>query len=84
MQTLQWRYDASFSLDVANFEDSLAHLEQARKTNDFIAAKVALEQAVSLYKGDLLPSCYDDWIIPQREGLHQAILNALRTSDLPA
>ncbi len=77
VQTLQWRYDASFSLDVANFEDSLAHLEQARKTNDSIAAKVALEQAVSLYKGDLLPSCYDDWIIPQREGLHQAILNAL-------
>jgi DNA-binding SARP family transcriptional activator len=77
VQTLQWRYDASFSLDVANFEDSLAHLEQARKTNDSIAAREALEQAVSLYRGDLVPSCYDDWIIPQREGLHQAFLNAL-------
>ncbi len=37
----------------------------------------ALTRAERLYKGDLLPSCYDDWIIPQREGLHQAYLNAL-------
>ena len=77
VQTLQWRYDAPFSLDVADFEDSLAHLEQAQKTNDSIAAREALERAVSIYKGDLLPSCYDDWIIPQREGWHQAFLKAL-------
>jgi DNA-binding SARP family transcriptional activator len=77
VQTIQWRYDAPFSLDVADFEDSLAHLEQAQEMNDSIAAREALTRAERLYKGDLLPSCYDDWIIPQREGLHQAYLNAL-------
>jgi DNA-binding SARP family transcriptional activator len=37
----------------------------------------ALERAVALYKGDLLPSCYDDWILPHREALRQAYLGAL-------
>lgn len=27
---------------------------------------VALEEAVDLYRGDLLPGCYDDWIVPER------------------
>ncbi len=39
VQTIQWRYDAPFSLDVADFEDSLAHLEQAQEMNDSIAAR---------------------------------------------
>jgi hypothetical protein len=37
----------------------------------------ALERATTFYKGDLLPSCYDEWIIPHRERYHQANLNAL-------
>jgi DNA-binding SARP family transcriptional activator len=77
VQTLQWRYDTPFVLDVDDLKTSLAHAELALKSNDPTAAREALEQAVCLYKGDLLPSCYDDWIIPQREGLHQAFLNAL-------
>jgi len=39
--------------------------------------RVALERVIALYDGDLLPSCYEDWIIPKREGLRQAYLNAL-------
>jgi len=33
-----------------------------------------LETAVSLYKGDLLPDNYDDWIMPLREELRQHYL----------
>ncbi len=77
VQTLQWRSDAPFTLDVADFDAALAHAEQAQQMGDSAAVREALERAVALYKGDLLPSCYDDWIIPHREGLRQAYLSAL-------
>ncbi len=72
--TLQWRCESDFSLDVAEFEAALA----AAKTAVTDADKMAqLETAVSLYQGDLLPGNYDDWIIPLREELRQAYLDAL-------
>ncbi len=33
--------------------------------------------AVDAYQGDLLPSCYDDWIFPERERLNQSWLRLL-------
>ena len=77
VQTLQWRSDAPFSLDVVDFETILTHAKQTAQRRDSANTRDALEHAVALYTGDLLPSCYDDWIIPQREALHQAYLNAL-------
>lgn len=77
MQTLQWRSDAPLSLDVADFEAALAQAEHAEKGSSPAAICEALERAIALYKGDLLPSCYDDWIIPQRERLRKAYLSAL-------
>jgi len=61
-----WRRDAPFTLDVAEFDT------RAQSTT-----RAALEQAVSLYRGDLLPSCYDDWIAPERERRQQAAGRAL-------
>lgn len=37
-----------------------------------------LERAAGLYRGDLLPGCYDDWIRPERERLRQMAAHALR------
>jgi DNA-binding SARP family transcriptional activator len=51
--TMQWRPDAPFSLDVADFEEALTAVHQ---TTDPAVACRRLEQAVSLYKGDLLPA----------------------------
>jgi DNA-binding SARP family transcriptional activator len=62
-QTLQWQVDALFTLDVAAFEDALVRAEQAERSADPAAARAALEEAATLYPGDLLPSCYDDWIM---------------------
>ena len=78
MHALQWRSDPPFSLDVADFSAALAGAGQAPgEMSDPVAVRDALERAVALYKGDLLPSCYDDWIISGREELHQAYLGAL-------
>ncbi len=65
-QTLQWRAKATYTLDVSDF----LSLAASNRPND-------LEQAVKLYRGDLLPSCYDDWILPERERLQQILLGLL-------
>jgi predicted ATPase/DNA-binding SARP family transcriptional activator len=39
--------------------------------------QAALEQADSLYRGELLPGCYDEWILPERERLRQRHLQVL-------
>ena len=75
--TLCWRTDASFSLDVAEFERLLMQAEAAEQRADGGAQCIALAEAVDLYRADLLPSCYDDWIVPERERLRQHYLGAL-------
>jgi len=76
-QTLQWQAEAPFTLDVAEFEGALAKAERVEQTGDQVALGTALEEAVDLYGGDLLPSCYDDWILPERQRLRQAFTEAL-------
>ncbi len=61
--TLQWKPNAPFTLDVAEFESAVEC--------------GAYAEAVNLYRGDLLPCCYDDWILPLRERLRQAFAGAL-------
>ncbi len=73
-QTLQWHPQAPFTLDVTQFEAALDRAEQAASQS---ARHHFLEEAVSLYTGNLLPSCYDDWILPERERLRQQFLSAL-------
>jgi predicted ATPase/DNA-binding SARP family transcriptional activator len=76
-KTVQWHPDAPFRLDVAEFEQARALAEVAAQQGDLHAQRVVLEQAVALYHGDLLPSCYDDWILPERERLRQAVTEVL-------
>ncbi|MGD8998618.1 MAG: BTAD domain-containing putative transcriptional regulator, partial [Anaerolineae bacterium] len=81
--TLQWRSMAPFEVDIARFERALDRADEALRgglngaRSDGAAARAALEQAVALYEGDLLPSCYQDWIVPERERLRQAFQRAL-------
>jgi predicted ATPase/DNA-binding SARP family transcriptional activator len=76
-QALQWRADAPCRLDVATFESALAQAQAAERKGDTRALRGALAQACAIYEGDLLPSCYDDWIVPERERLRQAYAGAL-------
>ena len=72
-KTLQWFPAAPFGADVVEFENALIAAEAA----DGETAQSWLKQAIALYKGDLLPDCEDEWIIPQRERLQQLYVGAL-------
>ena len=64
----RWREDAPFTLDVAAFEERLARAAEATSPGE---EQRHLEGALADYAGPLLPDCYEDWIIPERERLHR-------------
>ena len=60
-KTIRWRADASFYLDVDAFKEAVAGAEGVP----------ALEEAVALYSGPLLPGVYDEWVLTRREQLQR-------------
>ncbi|NEP16953.1 MAG: AAA family ATPase [Leptolyngbya sp. SIO4C1] len=70
---LQWVGDAPYTLDVADFEAAIA----TAQTPDPTIARQALTRAADLYRDELLPSCYDDWIIAPRDRLKQQAIDSL-------
>ncbi len=74
---LHWHPVTPCHLDVAEFEQTLTEASAATRRNDQHALQAALEQADSLYRGELLPGCYEEWILPERERLRQRHLQAL-------
>ncbi|MFO7681877.1 MAG: tetratricopeptide repeat protein [Chloroflexota bacterium] len=73
--TVQWRPEADYTLDVADFQ---AAWHAGRLAGDAVSRRLALETAVSLYTGPLLPGNYEDWLISIREDLQQTYQDALR------
>ena len=65
-KVVQWRADAPFTLDVAHFEQHLTAAQGAAQSKSRSEMIAHLEAGVELYAGDLLPNCYDDWIVPER------------------
>jgi DNA-binding SARP family transcriptional activator len=72
--TLGWRSDATFFFDVDEFERALALADSAERADD---KRAALERAADLYRADLLPSCYDEWIGAERDRLRLRHRHAL-------
>jgi len=70
-QTIQWRADAAFHCDVIEFQNARAAALEHQRAGETTREIDALERAVKTYAGDLLPSCYDDWILAERETLRQ-------------
>jgi len=69
--------EADLWLDVAVFEQaySLAHGISGGELAGEISHRI--EEAVSLYTGDLLEGCYQDWCLFERERLQNAYLGML-------
>jgi len=72
--TLEWREAAPYELDIAEFEDALSRAADASAPDE---VQEALERAIDLYEGDLVPGLYDDWIGPERRRLRQSFERAL-------
>jgi DNA-binding SARP family transcriptional activator len=68
--------DSDTWLDVAEFEARCQLAERVATDAPARAAKLYAE-AVALYAGDLLPDCYDDWALVERERLQRLYLRAL-------
>jgi len=76
-KTVQWQPDAPYTLDVAQFRAQLARADEAEANGEQQAEQDALAAAAALYKGDLLPGSYDDWVLAERERLSQQFIAAL-------
>ena len=70
-QTIGWNPNAPLWLDVAELQQRLTHLQADPLDLD------GFRQVAELYHGQLLPSCYEDWIAPLRQALHQQVMSAL-------
>lgn len=82
-QTVQWLPDLPVELDTAQFQAALTCGERAARSSNPAAEEEALTRAVGLYRGDLLPSCYGEWIVPERDRLREQCIAALaRLSEL--
>ena len=62
-QDIRWRADPSSRVDAIEFAAALHEQDDAR--------------AMAAYRGDLLPDCYDEWIIEARDRLREAAGEAL-------
>ncbi|MEK6300719.1 MAG: BTAD domain-containing putative transcriptional regulator [Acidobacteriota bacterium] len=69
--------DAGLWLDVAEFEQSFNLVQGVRGPELDVAGARSLEEAVALYKADLLEACYEDWCIYERERLQNMFLAML-------
>lgn len=62
-QSIRWRGNPASRVDVIEFKTALGEQDDAR--------------AIAVYCGDLLPDCYDDWIIEARRRLREEASEAL-------
>ena len=71
---ITWQPNLECAFDVADFEVAL---QQAAQATDEVIATRALQHAVELYRGDLLPHLYDDWVLAERDRLQKRLVDAL-------
>ncbi|MHB8947049.1 MAG: AfsR/SARP family transcriptional regulator, partial [Bacillota bacterium] len=78
-QGLVWLHEGIvLSIDASIFSDLIERGRAAGEKGDWAAARQALEEAVALYRGDLLPEdLYEDWTAAERERLQLLYLEAL-------
>ncbi len=76
-QTIQWRRDVELRFDVDEFGRAFKLIEDQGQSRNANAVRAAGERLLALYQGDLLPGCYDEWIVPERERLRDQFTQAL-------
>ncbi|WP_188904516.1 ATP-binding protein [Deinococcus aerophilus] len=69
-QTLRWKHDAPYSVDVQDFGQALGRANGRRTPLD-------LQRAADLYRGELLCAVDDGWLEPHRRALHGQAVEVL-------
>jgi DNA-binding SARP family transcriptional activator len=77
-RTVQWLPDVHCAVDVIEFEQHIAAADTSSHRHESAAVQSHLSAAAALYSGDLLPGCYDDWLVPEREQLREQYVNVLQ------
>lgn len=73
-KTIQWNTQAHCIADVEQFEQFLL---QARNADKAHVSEEYYRKGIELYKGDLLKTCYSEWITLHRERLQREYTKAL-------
>jgi DNA-binding SARP family transcriptional activator len=66
-----WQTDTPYAVDVADLQQLLAQID--RET----ANTLLLESTIALYRGELLPNVYDEWVEERRRELHGGMTTVL-------
>ena len=75
--TVTWRLDDACGLDVARFEDAARAAADARRSGDLPAFGEAATAAIDLYRGELAPGGYDEWLVAAREQLRRTCVTLI-------
>jgi DNA-binding SARP family transcriptional activator len=67
---------SDFWLDVADFEQNVLSVLKTPLAQAAESQVQQLENAAALYTGDLLESCYCEWVLPERERLRNLFYDA--------
>lgn len=76
-ETIAWRFNEPYRLDVLEFEEALAAAKNTEASGDSVAVEQQLLRATKEYHGPLLPTCLDDWIGEERNRLQTRYIAAL-------
>lgn len=74
-QTIEWNNFSNIQVDVEQWNSGLDDLKDDSLSS--MKHLESLEGLLDLYKGSLLPWCYDDWLLTERERLAQQYYNVL-------
>jgi len=74
-KNVTWLDSAPARVDLLQFE---ARHQEAISATDSEVAQIAFAAAVTQYRGVLLPDCYEDWILPEREAWQQRYYQTLQ------
>ncbi len=76
-RAIAWKSAIPYHVDIADFEEAIAAATTALQTEQVNVARAVCAKAVDLYSGDLLPACYEEWLLSERERLRQSFLDTL-------
>ena len=76
-RTLCWTAHPECAVDVTVFGVAADAAAVAERQGNAVVARAECVTAVELYRGDLLPACYEEWILAERERLRQTFLDTL-------